>query len=81
MKYCPKCESTEILRNVQLSDKTDNGTRMSKARVEANPHAIFFKGAMERALYFDACANCGYVEFRMRPIDVRDLMEHKRNNG
>ena len=58
---CPKCESDRVIPDVQI---LDHGQWMGQltARVDANPDAIVFKGAMTSQLLGRVCGECGFVE-------------------
>ena len=60
---CPKCGSTEIIKEAKPIDEDRNGQerwlRLAKFR---NPGAMIFKGKQSSTVAAWVCADCGYTE-------------------
>ena len=58
---CTKCGSDRVMPDVHILDHGQwQGQLM--ARVDTNPDAIVFKGAMTSRLRGRVCGDCGFVE-------------------
>lgn len=61
---CPKCNSTEIVRDAKTIDHFDYGVQHEmQVGVERNPTAWLFKGQQSCTVSAWICGECGYVEF------------------
>lgn len=58
---CPKCGSSEVVRDVRVMDRGDAAGDLSAA-VYASPRAWFFKDKVTTELSAYVCAGCGYTE-------------------
>jgi predicted nucleic-acid-binding Zn-ribbon protein len=59
---CPKCASSERIRDVLVTAPADGGTVAVEVQVNRHPHALLFKGATKTPLKATVCAQCGFTE-------------------
>ena len=61
---CPKCGSSEIVRDVRVMDRGDANMDAGdlSVAVYVDPHAWVFKGKTTTGLSACVCAACGYAE-------------------
>jgi predicted nucleic-acid-binding Zn-ribbon protein len=61
---CPKCESSEIVRDVRVIDRGDGNLDAGdlSVAVYADPRAWLFKGKTTTGLSACVCAESGYAE-------------------
>ena len=76
---CPKCESRNILGNVEVPDRGHNNfTFLLKISIPRRPKAIFFQKPVERPILAWICTDCGYTELYTH--DPKALMAAFREN-
>lgn len=78
MRLCPKCDSSKIIPNVRILDRSEYGDGQLRLAVDANPDALIFKDRLHGQLVADICGDCGYVELKVE--NPAELYEHYRQS-
>lgn len=75
---CVRCDSTRMIPDQIVEDRSDHGGGELHTVVYAHPNAWIFKNALRGRLRADICGDCGHVELRVE--DPGALYEHYRNS-
>jgi hypothetical protein len=60
---CVKCGSRAMVEGVRVIDRTENYVPVDlTVRVDRNPGALLFKGAVSSTLKARVCGDCGFIE-------------------
>jgi hypothetical protein len=76
MRRCSRCDSSKIIPNVRILDRTEYGDSQLRLAIDANPDALIFKDRAYGHLTADICGDCGHVELKVD--NPAELYEHYR---
>ena len=75
---CVKCGSTDVVPGVRVMGTHSVDLRV---RVDADPHALLFKGTERSPLEARVCGRCGYTEFYATdPATLLQAWRHSRES-
>ncbi|MET0753521.1 MAG: hypothetical protein ABWZ66_09115 [Pyrinomonadaceae bacterium] len=78
MKRCPECNSEKIIEDAKGVDRADYMTDYGfKVKVDGDPDAVFFKGAVYSEVDAKICADCGCIRFYA--VSARQLRTAYKN--
>jgi predicted nucleic-acid-binding Zn-ribbon protein len=81
---CPKCESSDIIADAMLADRSAHAAYDTFIRTCDDPTALLFKGYHVTRVSAWVCADCGYVELYAESPNVirtRTRPESDRSEG